>query len=156
MLFYFRLLAHADNTDLYFYIWCFFWSVRIVGSLCGPDRWFSATLGGPGGRNGEQQPPPSSIVSSSSSVVSLLRDFLYLIFWLRDFVFLSLPAQCCHCLSVYFYTAVFVWCSMTEKHFGSPPHVFMCAVKNVTWRLVHMHDRCCVDSKFSSCLSFPI
>lgn len=93
MLFYFRLLVHADNTDLYFYIWCFFWSVRIVGSLCGPDRWFSATLGGPGGRNGARQPPPSSIVSSSSSVVSLLRDF----------VFLSLPAQCCHCLCLYIF-----------------------------------------------------
>lgn len=127
MLFYFRLLAHADNTDLYFYIWCFFWSVRIVGSLCGPDRWFSATLGGPGGRNGVWQPPPSSIVSSSSSVVSLLRDFVvfdFLASWFR----VSLAACSVLSLSVSVY---FVWCSMTEKHFGSPPHVFMCAVKTL-------------------------
>lgn len=156
MLFYFRLLAHADNTDLYFYIWCFFWSVRIVGSLCGPDRWFSATLGGPGGRNGARQPPPSSIVSSSSSVVSLLRDFLYLIFWLRDFVFLSLPAQCCHCLCLYIFIRPCLfdarWLKSTLGHLL----LFSCAVKNVTWRLVHVHDRRCVDSTFSSCLSFPI
>lgn len=60
----------------------------------------------------------------SSSGFRCIWFFGFVISWFR----VSLAACSVLSLSVSVY---FVWCSMTEKHFGSPPHVFMCAVKTL-------------------------